>query len=591
MAFRNNNLQRAATTLDVAALRRQLDEIERTQKENISGNLRLEQIQQQADQLQKESYDRLAFTGQKQIEAEQHLNFVMKRTKEINEVMKALEKAESVDLCFLMDCTNSMRKYIDDVKNHIFKTIDVLKTRFSHLNIRLAFVGYRDLNLPQDKQFSILDFTDKDTFHSFVSMIECENGGDYCEDVLGGLQRTINLNWKQPVRILIHVADAPSHGRRYHDLSERKDYYLTHDTDGSIGYSLIQELVELQIAYFFGRLKSHTDKMIEQFLKYAEERMTIEQIDVDKFTNLLPFIVETVSRSISNTTSSLLKNLSPNSVKIKTLRTVDFEEKEPIWSMIQTRRVRVVKYECNDQLKCVEVNQQWNIKIAAKPFAEGGMRLAYYGLMEYKDRHEKVVLKEYKQIDKRANIKDKYLEILDCQTIADYLAQQFNNLPSIKNLIIVKKIKFIMLKLVFDRSDDGKHRNLTMERYIEGSYKKFSNNAGYINLDDPAFTLQAFSHWTNERTDGNMIVVDLQGIDIGDNQTYLLTDPCIHSTDLMRFGRTNLGKPGIKRFFQTHMCNAICHALKLRRHKDQPEITSSKYDIYFIQKSNKTLSN
>ena len=148
-----------------------------------------------------------------------------------------------------------------------------------------------------------------------------------------------------------------------------------------------------------------------------------------------------------------------------------------------------------------------------------------------------------------------------------------------------------MLKLVFDRSIEGKHRNLTLERFIEGCYKKFSNNAGYINLDDPAYTLQAFSHWTYKRTNGIMIVVDLQGIDIGDNETYLLTDPCIHLTNLMRFGKTNLGKPGMKRFFQTHVCNAICHALRLERHKDQPEITSSKYDSYFINKLNKTLFN
>jgi hypothetical protein len=127
-----------------------------------------------------------------------------------------------------------------------------------------------------------------------------------------------------------------------------------------------------------------------------------------------------------------------------------------------------------------------------------------------------------------------------------------------------------------------------MERFIEGSYKKFSNNAGFVNFDDPALTLQAFSHWTYERTNGNMIVVDLQGIDIGDNQTYLLTDPCIHSTDLMRFGRTNLGTPGIKRFFQTHLCNVICHALKLQEKEHQTETTSSKYDSYFVDKQNRT---
>ncbi len=130
-----------------------------------------------------------------------------------------------------------------------------------------------------------------------------------------------------------------------------------------------------------------------------------------------------------------------------------------------------------------------------------------------------------------------------------------------------------------------------MERFIEGSYKKFSNNAGHVNYDDPGLTLQAFSHWTYERTNGNMIVVDLQGITIEDNNMYLLTDPCIQSTDLKRFGRTNLGKPGMKRFFGTHVCNMICHALQLKRNEHQLDIKAAKYDSYFVNKPNKTMFN
>ncbi len=88
-----------------------------------------------------------------------------------------------------------------------------------------------------------------------------------------------------------------------------------------------------------------------------------------------------------------------------------------------------------------------------------------------------------------------------------------------------------------------------------------------------------------------MIVVDLQGITIEDNQTHLLTDPCIHSTDLKRFGRTNLSKPGMKRFFQTHVCNMICHVLKLKRNEYQPNIQAAKYDSYFFNKPNQTMFN
>jgi hypothetical protein len=257
----------------------------------------------------------------------------------------------------------------------------------------------------------------------------------------------------------MHVGHSPSHGQRYHDLSESLDYYLSHDSDGSIGYSYIQELIELGVTYFFGRLTTYTDKMIEQFCKYAENRMTIEQIELGNFQNLLPFILESISRSISKTTASLLKQHSVNDgdipnvnhqLKDKSHRHIIFDEKEPIWPNIQPTKVKVIKYECNDQLHCEEVVQWWFIKIAENPFVEGGMRLAYYGLIQYKGTWEKSVFKEYKKIGNGVNTKDKYLELLDCQTVADYLAQEFKNLPTINNkTAIVKRIKFIMTKLVF----------------------------------------------------------------------------------------------------------------------------------------------
>ena len=390
---------RPANTLsDIAALRRQLDEIERLERENKSGNVRLDQIKNQCDALQKDSVDKLSVTAKKQLHAYEDLEYVTKRTQEINQVMKALNNAESVDLCFLMDCTNSMQRYIEDVKNHIFETVELLKTRFPHLRLRLAFVGYRDLNLPKEKQFSILDFTDENEFHLFVTMVKCEYGADKCEDVLGGLAKVINLSWKQPVRILIHIGDAPSHGQRYHDLLVKHDHYLTYDADGSIGYSYIQEFVQLELKYYFGRLTRHTDKMIEQFCNYTEKQMTIEQIEVNNFTNLLPFIVESVSQSISKTSISLLKKHSFNDAnqtqKVDRHRNIIFDETEPIWSGMQTKKLQVIKYVCNDDLRCEEIEQSWNIKIAENPFAEGGMRLAYNGLMQYKGRWEKVVFKE-----------------------------------------------------------------------------------------------------------------------------------------------------------------------------------------------------
>lgn len=594
MTERYPSNRRAADTSalpDIDALRRQLDQIELLGQNSAAGKNLLAEFQKKADALQKETEENQTNTAIELLRKYDHVHAIEKRKEEITGIIKSLQEAESVDLCFMMDCTNSMKKYIDQVKNYIFTTVEMLTVHFPNLNMRLAFVGYRDLNLPQDQQYSIIDFTNTKEFNEFVSTVQCAYGGDFCEDVLGGLQKTTQLNWKQPVRILIHVGDAPAHGRLYHDLGNKGDAYFESDQDGSIGCSHILELIELKVKYFFGRLNAYTDKMIEKFRSYTENKMTIEEVDLEKYENLLPFIVESVTRSISETTSSFSKSGIVNDKK--TYRNdINFDKVEPDWSTIDSKIVKVVKFDCNEQLQVNEINQRWNIKIAANPFDEGSLRLAYYGSMLYKDTWEKVVLKEYKCINRGANIKKKYLEALDCQTVAEYLAAKFNTLPKLKDLTnCVKKIKFILVKLIFEPIGPHQYRNMTMEKFIEGTYKKYSNNAGFVDLNDPSYTLQAFSHWTHEHTNGNIMVIDLQGIVTGKDDMYLLTDPCIHSTDYLRFGRTNLGKPGMKRFFETHVCNIICHALNLMKNEHQPDITAAalKYDKYFVSKSNRTM--
>ena len=63
------------------------------------------------------------------------------------------------------------------------------------------------------------------------------------------------------------------------------------------------------------------------------------------------------------------------------------------------------------------------------------------------------------------------------------------------------------------------------------------------------------------------MVVDLQGVVLpgtdGNPPCVVLTDPSIHCTDAMRFGRANYGEVGMKGFFRAHECNEICEKMGL----------------------------
>jgi Alpha-kinase family len=96
-----------------------------------------------------------------------------------------------------------------------------------------------------------------------------------------------------------------------------------------------------------------------------------------------------------------------------------------------------------------------------------------------------------------------------------------------------------------------------------GPFQKYNSNHGFVQTSGDDEVLQTLSHWSYERSGQSMMLVDLQGSRDASKHQYYLTDPAIHSTDVLRFETTNLGIKGIKRFFATHQCNQFCSALGL----------------------------
>jgi hypothetical protein len=177
------------------------------------------------------------------------------------------KEACSTDLLFLIDTTGSMNSYIEAAKQQVKSIMDDIKRVFlNEAEVRVAVVGYKDHSDSPNIQF--LDFTPSaDRVRSFLDGLKAIGGSDIPEDVLGGIQQAINASWKQQSRCMLHIADAPAHGRSLHDLGESQDDYIKPGSEphGLTYEPLLRRLAQLKINYGMLRIRSCTDRMALAF--------------------------------------------------------------------------------------------------------------------------------------------------------------------------------------------------------------------------------------------------------------------------------------------------------------------------------------
>ena len=216
---------------------------------------------------------------------------------------KLIIQNSSLDLVFLVDCTGSMFPYISQTKQDIDYIVDFIKEEFEN-KVKLGFVGYRD---HQDGSYRIqnLDLSENiDVFKEFVGSIEATGGDDGPEDVLGGLEAAINLNWSSKNKVLIHVGDAPQHGPRFHDFGPTADKFFYEESRGLNVENLLDAIKFLNIKYYFAKINGSTDKMVKEFNNVAGYDLVrdIHLKTPDLIAQLvLTSVTQTIDESISNT--------------------------------------------------------------------------------------------------------------------------------------------------------------------------------------------------------------------------------------------------------------------------------------------------
>lgn len=98
------------------------------------------------------------------------------------------------------------------------------------------------------------------------------SAGDYAEDAISGLEEAAKLVWKSTSRVLVHIADAPCHGKEFNDMGDRNDdYWEKGDKHGREVAAILTKLrVDAQVdTYLFCHLTTFTHMMTARFEQLA----------------------------------------------------------------------------------------------------------------------------------------------------------------------------------------------------------------------------------------------------------------------------------------------------------------------------------
>jgi hypothetical protein len=213
----------------------------------------------------------------------------------------------------------------------------------------------------------------------------------------------------------------------------------------------------------------------------------------------------------------------------------------------------VKKYEYDYKSGQWSTQEVW-VRLSSQPFQEGTLRYIYYLVdLAKPEGQQEHVAKLCKNVREPA---EHYFRDVMMHGTGKCFADEFNanNPPKKVDFVVPFVMEFTMRKSLNGR--DG-HLFMNVEPFLKGTYKKYSNNFGFVSPDERN-TPHAFSHFTYHASGGKMLVCDIQGVDD------IYTDPQIHSLNgLQKWGKGDMGAQGVMKFFSTHRCSSICEYLKL----------------------------
>lgn len=435
----------------------------------------------------------------------------------------------------------------------------------------------------------------------FLEKTVCLGGEDLAEDVNGGLQRLLKLDWQAKTRLVIHFADAPCHGSEYQTESFRAlpsaDNFPSGHQNDKKWDDLLQELLKNDINYEFQQISKDCEVMFTKLFKlFNEIRSTTEgsnndivfqcsqplDLDVDLETlkkslksslekGLRAGISSAISResfgekrTANNTYLQIIENNvddeDANEIKLENITDLRIE---PDWKSKKFTQktecllhyLQAETYEKVQKCDIQVVYKRFKIEVDPTPFAQGSFSYAHAAKLTFVEDKKQIV---YNMVLKNPIKKrdDSYFDLAIKKNLLAYtLAERYNQ--DLKKAGCKPEEKIFYSRIMYI----DLQKKYFLEPFIKGTFVKYTSNDNHVNEYVPLIT--AFSHYTYQITENQYMVVDLQGVD------NLLTDPGIHAHPIEFSNQGDFGDYGMCKFFRAHECNQYCKLLGLKEHPGQ----------------------
>ena len=207
-----------------------------------------------------------------------------------------------------------MDAYIDECRAKVVQIAEQVeaKCRDKQTRVRVAFVGYRDFDVPKDQQVVVHSFGTPAACRTFVEGVKARGGDDGPEDVAGGLRALLELPWESDkarkcARVCVFIADAPAHGVAYHKAGMRDVHEALAENERL--EPLMQAIGDKKIDFYVLRnLSAEADAATEIMARKMQAGYNVSTKRRNPFgtlelkganvANMLDTIVDAVTRSV-----------------------------------------------------------------------------------------------------------------------------------------------------------------------------------------------------------------------------------------------------------------------------------------------------